>query len=280
VSCLRTGEFQVQLQPPVNRQAVPLHAAAAVPSPAAAGAAAAAGVGAAAPLKTSSAATATSAAGTAGDHSPNAAAAATAAFCLNTTIPFPAALLHQQGPSKQTSSLLAVAASGPVCNAAESAGATHALHAAVYGLDQGASLHSADSMPPQPSPSALAQLPAAAAEAHAAATPLAISLPTTRHAPDFAAVTACQASNPSGWVGQISLGPLSEIAMASTASATATSAVATEENVLAASDDASVQAAEQAGGPVSGLHHHWLLSATVCCRLLHANYQQSLCYQS
>lgn len=55
MSCLHTGEFQVQLQPPVNRQAVPLHAAAAaVPSPAAAG------VGAAAPLKTSSAATAAS----------------------------------------------------------------------------------------------------------------------------------------------------------------------------------------------------------------------------
>ena len=280
MSCLRTGEFQVQLQPPVNRQAVPLHAAAAVPSPAAAGAAAAAGVGAAAPLKTSSAATATSVAGTAGDHSPNAAAAAaTAAFCLNTTIPFPAALLHQQGPSKQTSSLLAMAASSPVC-AAESADATHALHAAVYGLDQGALLHSADSMSPQPSPSALAQLPAAAAEAHAAATPLAICLPTTRLAPDFAAVSACQALNPSGWVGQLSLGPLSERAMASTASATATSAVAMENNVPAASDDASVQAAEQAGGPVSGLRHHWLLSATVCCRLLHANYQHSLCYQS
>lgn len=85
-----------------------------------------------------------------------------------------------------------MAASGPVCNAAESADATHALHAAVCGLDQGASLHSADSMSRQPSPSALAQLPAAAAEAHAAATPLAISVPTTRLAPDFAAVRACQ----------------------------------------------------------------------------------------
>lgn len=186
---LSAGEFQVQLQPPATRQAVPSHAAAAgaaVLDAAAASpfaAAAPASASAAAALKTpqaacaSSDAAATSAAATAGDHSPDAAAAAAAAFCLNASSPFPAALLHQQGPSKQTNNMLAVATSNPVCNAAAPASADvmHASHTAVYNLGLEASLQTADSLSPNPKLSALAQLPAAAAEAYAAASSPAIS---------------------------------------------------------------------------------------------------------
>lgn len=59
--------------------------------------------------------------------------------------------------------------------------------------------------------------------------------------------------------GQINLNPPSETAVGSTAFALDTSATATQVNLLAASDDTHVQAAEQADGPVSGWQNHWLL---------------------